>query len=85
MIQEINFISIGDKKFFSFIHFSIKQVIKFYPTAKFYIYDWGFTQSQCYKIKSYSNTCLIDWKGKIDRINGYKSTTKIFKGSKKSK
>ena len=60
MIKEINFITIGDKNFFHIIHFSLKQLMKFYPECKFYIYDWGFTQSQKNKTLSYPISILID-------------------------
>ena len=72
-MREINFITIGDKNYFPLIHFSIKQIIKFYPTSKLFIYDWGFTTSQKKKISTYPNTILIDWTDKLDRENGYKS------------
>ncbi len=72
-MNEINFITIGDKDFFPLIHFSIKQVFKFYPTAKLYIYDWGFAPSQKKKIRTYPNTILIDWTDKLDREHGYKT------------
>ena len=72
-MKEINFITIGDKNFFPLIHFSIKQVLKFYPTAKLYIYDWGFTLYQKKKISTFPNTILIDWTDKLDREHGYKT------------
>ncbi len=71
-MREINFITIGDKDFFPLIHFSIKQVLKFYPTSKLFIYDWGFTPSQKKKISTYPNTILIDWTDKLERENEYK-------------
>ncbi|MFX1277743.1 MAG: hypothetical protein ACFFAT_22215 [Promethearchaeota archaeon] len=79
-MKEINFITIGDKNFFSLIHFSIKQVLKFYPTAKLYIYDWGFTPSQKKKIGTYPNTILIDWTDKLKIEDGYKAIRKIYDG-----
>ncbi len=72
-MREINFITIGDKNYFPLIYFSIKQVLKFYPTSKLFIYDWGFTPYQKKKINTYPNTILIDWTDKLDRENGYKS------------
>ncbi|MFX0141851.1 MAG: hypothetical protein ACFFDN_49900 [Candidatus Hodarchaeota archaeon] len=75
-MREINFITIGDKNFFPLIHFSIKQVLKFYPTSKLFIYDWGFTPSQKKKISIYPNTILIDWTDKLEREQGYKKILK---------
>ncbi|TFG23857.1 MAG: hypothetical protein EU529_06030 [Promethearchaeota archaeon] len=72
-MNEINFITIGDKDFFPLIHFSIKQVLKFYPTSKLFIYDWGFTLYQKKKISTFPNTILIDWTDKLDKENGYKT------------
>ena len=80
-MKEINFITIGDKNFFPLIHFSIKQVLKFYPTAKLFIYDWGFTPSQKKKINTYPNTVLIDWTDKLDREHGYKTIRKPYPGN----
>ncbi|TFG23852.1 MAG: hypothetical protein EU529_06005 [Promethearchaeota archaeon] len=77
-MREINFITIGDKNFFPFINVSIKQVLKIYPTSKFFIYDWGFTPSQKKKINTYSNTILIDWADKLDREHGYKKIKKTY-------
>ncbi|MFX1394861.1 MAG: hypothetical protein ACFFAH_14975 [Promethearchaeota archaeon] len=72
-MREINFITIGDNNYFPFIHFSIKQVLKFYPTSKLFIYDWGFTPFQKKKISTYPNTILIDWTNNLDREHGYKT------------
>lgn len=79
-MEEINFITIGDKNFFSYVHFSIKQLMKFYPNCNFFIYDWGFTEDQREKIKSYPISVLVDWKDKIDRESGYKSVKDVSEG-----
>ncbi len=80
MIKEINFITIGDKNFFHMIHFSIKQLMKFYPNCKFYIYDWGFTPFQKETIKSYPITILIEWTDKINKEIGKETIITSYKG-----
>ncbi|MFX1394859.1 MAG: hypothetical protein ACFFAH_14965 [Promethearchaeota archaeon] len=77
-MREINFITIGDRNYFPFIHFSIKQVLKFYPTSKLFIYDWGFTPFQKKKITTYPNTILIDWTDKLDREKKYNNIRKTY-------
>ena len=67
-MKKINFMTIGDKKYFPFINLSIKQVMKFYPSSKFFIYDWEFTRSQRKVIKSFHSTGLIDWTKKFNRV-----------------
>jgi hypothetical protein len=79
-MPELNFITIGDKNFFPFINFSIKKIMNFYPSCKFFIYDWGFTQKQKNIINLYPITILIDWNNKLDRNFGYKHIIRSYKG-----
>jgi len=79
-MKQINFMTIGDKNYFPFIHLSIKQITKFYPSSKIYIYDWGFTPTQKKKINSLSNTILINWSEKLDLVSGYKTIKRNYEG-----
>lgn len=76
-MNEINFITIGDKNFFPLINYSVKQIFKFYPKAHLFIYDWGFTRSQKLFFQSYSNVKLINWIKRLNRQSGYEDL--IFK------
>ena len=42
----LNFLLIGDSKFFHTIRHSVIQINRLYPSASIYIYDWGFTKDQ---------------------------------------
>lgn len=79
-MEDINFMTIGDKDYFPILNFSIKQIMRIYPNSKFYIYDWGFTTSQRKRILKYPITILIDWNDKIKRNSEYKSLPKEFEG-----
>jgi len=77
-MREINFITYADKNYFPYVNLSVKQLVKFYPNCKFYIYDWGFTPSQRKILESSPITILIDWYNKIDWENGYKKIPEEF-------
>ncbi len=79
-MKEINFVTMCDKNYFPYVNFSAKQLMKFYPNCKFFIYDWGFTQPQKNILKSYPITILVDWYEKIDWEFGYKKITEKFEG-----
>jgi hypothetical protein len=59
MSKKVNFVTIGDSAFFKTILLSAKQVSKFYPESKFFIYDWGFNKEQKKEIRFLSNTKAI--------------------------
>ncbi|MFC1926555.1 hypothetical protein ACFLWV_02260 [Chloroflexota bacterium] len=61
----MDFVTIGDNKFFHTIDFSARQIKRFYPDSKLYIYDWGFTAEQAKKLSDNGNTEVIDWKDKL--------------------
>ncbi|MFX1277674.1 MAG: hypothetical protein ACFFAT_21855 [Promethearchaeota archaeon] len=71
--REINFITLCSEKFFPFVNFTAKRLMKFYPSCKFFIYDWGLTPSQKRKLKSYPISILIDWYDNIDWEAGHKT------------
>ncbi len=79
-MDELNFVTIGENDYFPILNFSIKQIMKFYPNSKFFIYDWGFTPSQRKEIQSYPITYLIDWNKKLDRESGYQALPMRFEG-----
>ena len=79
-MEKLNFITIGRAAYFPYVNFSAKQLMKFYPNCKFFIYDWGFTPYQKNILKSYPISILIDWYDKIDWKFGYKTITKEFEG-----
>jgi len=64
-MKELHFITIGDKKFFSFICYSAKLIQRIYPDAKFYIYDIGFKNDQLNILKRYQNTIIINWRKEL--------------------
>lgn len=84
-MRELNFITIGDKKYFCFINKSAKNISKFYPNSTIYIYDWGFTSFQKKILKKYKIVKIIDWKDKLDIDHGYKTIISEYKGYKPSK
>ena len=77
-MKEINFMTIGDDKYFPFINFSAKQLMKFYPNCKFFIYDWGFSPYHKEILQSYPFSILINWCDKLDLESGYKNITDEF-------
>lgn len=79
-MSDLNFLTIGDRKFFPIINFSVKKVLEFYPRSKFYIYDWGFSNSQKEVLSSYSITEIIDWKLNLDIESGFKEIITNYKG-----
>ena len=77
-MKELNFMTIGDDRYFHFINLSAKQLMNFYPNCKFFIYDWGFTPPHNEILKSYPISILINWYDKLDWESGYKSITDEF-------
>jgi hypothetical protein len=64
---KINFLTIGDKKFFHTISLSVNQINRLYPDSNVFIYDWGFTDRQLRFFEELSNVQIIKW-----RIHDYK-------------
>ena len=60
-MEEINFITMGDKKYFIFINYSAKLLESIDSNYRYFIYDLGFTKSQREELKSYPNTQVIEW------------------------
>lgn len=94
MSKKVNFVTIGDSDFFEPILISAKQVNKLYPESKFFIYDWGFTDSQRKSLKDLPNVEIVsirlqfakpflflflNYIGNLDFIN----LAKFIKNSKK--
>ncbi len=79
-MKELNFMTIGDKNYFPIINYALKKLALFYPTCKFFIYDWGFTTEQKNILYSYPITVLIDWKDNLDKQNGYKEVISKYYG-----
>ena len=75
--REINFMTISSNIYFPYVNFTAKQLMKFYPSCNFFIYDWGLTPPQKRKLKSYPISRLIDWYDKIDWEFGYKKIKNI--------
>ncbi len=61
-INQLNFISIGDKNFFVFIKHCANNLLNIYPKSIFFIYNWGFTERQKEILKSLPNVVLIEWR-----------------------
>ncbi|MCS3613233.1 hypothetical protein [Salinibacter ruber] len=60
--MNLSFVTIGDKDFFDSIWISVQQANHFYPSASFYIYDWGLTNSQRTRLKEIVNVDeIIKW------------------------
>jgi hypothetical protein len=60
--MNLSFLTIGDDAFFDSIRISVHQARRFHPQASFYVYDWGFTDSQRAELKAVSNVeGVIDW------------------------
>ncbi|MFX1394815.1 MAG: hypothetical protein ACFFAH_14740 [Promethearchaeota archaeon] len=72
-VREINFITISSEKFFPYVNFTAKKLMKLYPSCKLFIYDWGLTSSHKKKLRSYPISILVDWKFNIDWMSGYKT------------
>ena len=70
--MDLSFVTIGDDAFFDSIEISVQQAHRFYPDASFYIYDWGFTDTQRASLRAESNVEEIvswtDWE-EVDAIN----------------
>lgn len=77
-MDELNFITIGDQNFFPFINYSIKNLIKFYPNCKIFIYDWGFTFNQKQILNTYHISEIIDWTQKLNSDSYKKIITKYI-------
>ena len=84
-MKKLNFITIGDKKYFCFINQSAKNISKFYPNSTIYIYDWGFTSFQKKILNKYKIVKIIDWKDKFDIDHGYKTIISEYEGYNPSK
>lgn len=80
-MREINFMTISDDSYFIISYFSAKQLLKFYPQSRFFIYDWGLTNTQKQKILSISNTIIIDWNPNLNRERGGKTISDYEPGS----
>jgi hypothetical protein len=60
--MNLNFLTIGDDAFFDSIQISVHQARRFHPQASFYVYDWGFTDTQRAELNAASNVeAIIDW------------------------
>lgn len=79
-MSQINFMTIGSDRFYSFINFSTRQLLKLYPKSKFYIYDWGMKPNHKEILRKHPNTELIEWFEKLDWENGYQKITEEFIG-----
>ncbi len=65
----LNFVTMGDEKFFDSILLSMQQAQKFYPESHFYIYDWGFTREQVVELsQGIDNVHIIDWKSSFNCV-----------------
>ena len=70
-MAELNFLIVGDKKYFLPIKKCLFQINKIYKTASIYIYDWGFHEKEKDELISKNNKVKIfDWRNKIhDSLN----------------
>ena len=74
-MEDLNFVNMGDEKFFDSILLSIKQVRKFYPESHFYLYDWGFNHQQLERLSvEGQNVVLVDWKDKFREVSSVRDT-----------
>ena len=68
-MDDLNFVIMGDEKFFDCILLSMRQAQKYYPDSKLYIYVWGFTREQVVKLgQEIDNVHIIDWKGIFNSV-----------------
>jgi hypothetical protein len=79
-MKELNFVTMCDNNYFTYVKFSAKQLMKFYPECSFYVYDWGFTKSQKNILDTFPIIKRIEWYDKIYWENGYKRIPESFEG-----
>ena len=79
-MKELNFVTMCDNNYFTYVKFSAKQLMKFYPECSFYVYDWGFTKSHKNILDTFPIIKRIEWYDKIDWKNGYKRIPESFEG-----
>lgn len=77
----MNFVTIGDKKYFHMIDFSLKQIKKYYPDSEIILYDWGFDSGQAEHLEVKYGATVINWQGRIPdakSLVSFKPTIKNF-------
>ncbi len=79
-MPELNFITIGDRKFFPIIKYNAIQIQRIYPFAKIFVYDWGFDEIQKKYLLSFPEIILIDWSEKLNLNAGYKEIYLKYEG-----
>ncbi|MFX0132102.1 MAG: FkbM family methyltransferase [Candidatus Hodarchaeota archaeon] len=73
--------TIGGNRFYKFIKFSARQLLKLYPENSFYVYDWDFTKRQReILLKDFPNVEVVNWQDLLDKENGYKMIAENFEG-----
>ena len=64
--MNLSFVTIGDEEFFDSIWISVQQANRFYPEASFYVYDWGFTDSQRNQLEATENIAeIVKWEDPV--------------------
>ena len=68
-MDDLNFVIMGDEKFFDSILLSMKQTQKYYPEARLFVYDWGFKREQVVQLtEEIGNVHIIDWKNIFNSV-----------------
>ncbi len=61
----MNFLTMGDTKYFQTILLSVRQSARYYPERKFFLYDWGFEPSQLEQLTGLSGVEIIKWRDRL--------------------
>ena len=68
-MDDLNFVIMGDEKFFDSILLSMKQAQIYYPGARLFVYDWGFKREQVVQLtEEIGNVHIIDWKNIFNSV-----------------
>ena len=61
----MNFVTMGDAKYFQTILLSVTQSARYYPERKFFLYDWGFEPSQLEQLMGFLGVEVINWRDRL--------------------
>jgi len=67
--KDLNFLTIADENYAEPLLFSIQQVLKLYPEARFYVYDWGLAEKTVRKILDTGRASLITWEPRLVKLD----------------
>jgi hypothetical protein len=61
----MNFVTMGDTKYFQTILLSVKKSARYYPERKLFLYDWGLEPSQLEQLTGFSGVEIINWRDRL--------------------